>query len=124
VYTGRRSQLTEKSFKPIALGMPFVIVGTQGSLKYLRSYGFRTFGDIWDESYDDADDDVRIEKIAKLLKDLDSMSMDQKKKIFESAHDVIKHNWNHFYNGRFESVLWAELQEMLDGIKLICRSDD
>jgi hypothetical protein len=44
VATGRRHHLTEKTFKPIAMGMPFVIVGTQGSLKYLRSYGFKTFG--------------------------------------------------------------------------------
>ena len=124
VATGRRWHLTEKTFKPIALGMPFVIVGTKGSLEYLRSYGFRTFGDIWDESYDDADDDVRIEKIAKLLKDLDDLSADQKQQIFESAHNVIQHNWNHFYNGGFESVLWAELQEMLNGIKLSSGSDN
>jgi len=124
VATGRRWHLTEKTFKPIALGMPFVIVGTKGSLEYLRSYGFRTFGDIWDESYDDADDDVRIEKIAKLLKDLDNLSVDQKQQKFKSAHSVIQHNWNHFYNGGFESVLWAELQEMLNGIKLSCGSND
>jgi hypothetical protein len=120
VATGRRWHLTEKTFKPIALGMPFVIVGTRGSLEYLRSYGFRTFGDVWDESYDDADDDVRIEKIANLLKELDDLSVDQKQKIFESAHIVIEHNWNHFYNGGFEAVLWAELQEMLNGIELTC----
>ena len=124
VATGRRWHLTEKTFKPIALGMPFVIVGTRGSLEYLRSYGFRTFGDIWDESYDQADDDVRIEKIAKLLKQLDDLSVAEKQKVFESAHEVIAHNWNHFYNGRFESVLWAELQEMLNGIKLSCGSND
>jgi len=104
--------------------MPFVIVGTRGSLEYLRSYGFRTFGDIWDESYDDANDGVRIEKIAKLLKDLDDLSADQKQKTFESARDIIEHNWNHFYNGGFESVLWAELQEMLNGIKLTCGPND
>jgi hypothetical protein len=124
VATGRRWHLTEKTFKPIALGMPFVIVGTRGSLEYLRSYGFRTFGDIWDESYDNADDDIRIEKIAKLLKELDDQTIDQKQKIFESAHDVIEHNWNHFYNGGFESVLWAELQEMLNGIELTCGPHD
>jgi hypothetical protein len=104
--------------------MPFVIVGTRGSLEYLRSYGFRTFGDIWDESYDDANDDVRIEKIAKLLKYLDDLSTAEKQKVFESAHEVIAHNWNHFYNGGFESVLWPELLEMLNGIKLSSRSDN
>jgi hypothetical protein len=123
VATGRRWHLTEKTFKPIALGMPFVIVGTKGSLEYLRSYGFRTFGDIWDESYDQADDDVRIEKIAELLKDLDNLSTAEKQKVFESAHSIIEHNWNHFYNGGFEAVLWLEIQEMLSGIKLICAHD-
>jgi hypothetical protein len=74
VATGRRHHLTEKTFKPIAMGMPFVIVGTQGSLKYLRSYGFKTFGDLWDESYDDEpDDSKRIEKIAQVLKLLDGL---------------------------------------------------
>jgi len=120
VATGRRWHLTEKTFKPIALGMPFVIVGTRGSLEYLRSYGFQTFGHIWDESYDQADDDVRIEKIAKLLKELDDLSIADKQKMFEAAYEVIEHNWNHFYNGKFEAVLWTELQEMLNGIKPSC----
>jgi hypothetical protein len=117
VATGRRWHLTEKTFKPIALGMPFVIVGTQGSLQYLRSYGFQTFGDLWDESYDDAADGKRIQKISKLLKDLDQMSVAEKQTMFESAQRIINHNWNHFYGGGFEAVLWAELKGMLDDIK-------
>jgi hypothetical protein len=93
--------------------MPFVIVGTRGSLEYLRSYGFRTFGDIWDESYDSAEDDVRIERIAELLKSLDVLSIKAKQDMFDQAQEVIEHNWNHFYNGGFETVLWTELNEML-----------
>ena len=112
VATGRRHHLTEKTFKPIALGMPFVIVGTQGSLKYLRSYGFRTFGDLWDESYDDEpDDSKRIEKIAQVLKQLENSDLQS---IFESAHETIEHNWNHFYHGGFEEILWQELKDMLN----------
>jgi hypothetical protein len=113
VATGRRHHLTEKTFKPIALGMPFVIVGTRGSLEYLRSYGFRTFGDIWDESYDFAEDGVRIQCIAELLKSLDVLSAEAKQDLFDAAQEVIEHNWNHFYNGGFEAVLWTELNEML-----------
>ena len=119
VATQRRHHITEKTFKPIALGMPFVIVGTQGSLKYLRSYGFKTFGDFWDESYDDeTNDDLRIEKIAKVLKDLDLMSVEQKQQLFDSTMAVIKHNWDHFYKGGFEEILWKELNEMLHAINL------
>ena len=114
VATGQRHHLTEKTFKPIAMGMPFIILGTQGSLKYLRSYGFRTFGDLWDESYDDEPDDAkRIEKIAQVLKMLDGLE-EHRQDIFESAHEIIEHNWNHFYHGGFEAVLWQELQDMLN----------
>jgi hypothetical protein len=120
VATGRRFHLTEKTFKPIALGMPFVIVGTRGSLEYLRSYGFRTFEGIWDESYDLADDDVRIERIASLLQSLDELPAAAKQDLFESAHKVIEHNWNHFYNGGFEAVLWTELKDMLNDIESGC----
>jgi hypothetical protein len=105
VATGRRHHITEKTFKPIAMGMPFVIVGTKHSLKYLRSYGFRTFEGIWDESYDQAEDDVRIKRIASLLRSLDELP------------PVIEHNWNHFYGGGFEAILWQELKDMLNGIE-------
>jgi hypothetical protein len=117
VATGRRHHLTEKTFKPIAMGMPFIIVGTQGSLEYLRSYGFKTFGDFWDESYDTiADDNQRIAAIAKTLKDLDSLSAMEKASLYRRMVSTIEHNWNHFYGGDFEKVLWTELKDMLNDI--------
>ena len=118
VATGRRHHLTEKTFKPIAMGMPFVIVGTRGSLKYLRSYGFKTFEGIWDESYDDAEDDVRIQRIASLLRSLDELGEQGRQDLFEMALPVIEHNWNHFYGGGFEAVLWKELTDMLEAIRV------
>jgi hypothetical protein len=118
VYTGCRLQLTEKSFKPIALGMPFVLTATAGSLAYLRSYGFQTFGDFWDESYDlETDDFVRAEKVAAVLKQLDDLSESEKQQLFQACWPVIEHNWNWFYKNGFESVLWQELNDMLDSIK-------
>jgi len=118
VATGRRHHLTEKTFKPIALGMPFVLVATAGSLKYIRSYGFQTFGDIWDESYDEeTDDQRRIEKIATLLTELDSMSHQQRQDLYQRAKPIIEHNWKHFYQGGFEQVLWTELQQLLNAVE-------
>jgi hypothetical protein len=118
VYTGRRLHLTEKSFKPIALGMPFVLSATAGSLAYLRSYGFQTFGDFWDESYDqETDDFARAEKVAAVLKQLDDLSSEKKQQLFQACWPVIEHNWNWFYHGGLESVLWAELTDMLKSIQ-------
>ena len=117
VATGQRLHLTEKTFKPIALGMPFIIVGTKGSLEYLRSYGFKTFDSIWDESYDLADDNVRIERIASLLTSLNELSDSGKQDLFEMALPIIEHNYNHFYNGGFEKILWSELQDVITTIQ-------
>lgn len=115
VATGRRLHLTEKTFKPICLRMPFIIVGTKGSLAYLRSYGFKTFGDIWDESYDDEEDDeISLERIASLLRSLDELPAEGKEYLFIRAQEIIEHNYNHFYKGGFEDILWKELNEMLD----------
>ena len=115
VATGRRLHLTEKTFKPICLRMPFVIVGTHGSLSYLRSYGFKTFGHLWDESYDDEiHDDQRIEKIAFTLKSIDILPAHEKQRLFDMAQEICEYNYRHFYNGGFEQILWNELQGMLD----------
>ena len=117
VATGQRLHLTEKTFKPICLRMPFIIVGTQGSLRYLRSYGFKTFGDLWDESYDDEiNDDQRIEKIAFILKSMDILPAHEKQRLFDQAQEICEYNYNHFYSGGFEKILWRELTEMLNGI--------
>lgn len=114
IATGRRHHLTEKVFKPICLRMPFVLVSTAGSLKYLRKYGFKTFDSIWDESYDDEIDDIsRLIKIADLLKQIDSLSESTKQDLFKKAWPIIEYNYNHFYNGAFESILWNELTTML-----------
>lgn len=44
--------VSEKSFKPIAFSHAFIICGHYGTLKYLRSLGFETFDNLFDESYD------------------------------------------------------------------------
>jgi hypothetical protein len=114
VATGQRQHLTEKIFKPICLNMPFVVVGCAGSLNYLRRYGFKTFDHLWDESYDNETDDVlRIEKIGQLLKELDQLPAKEKQTLFDYASAISQHNFDHFYGGGFEQILWAELTNML-----------
>ena len=111
----RRQHLTEKTFKPICLRMPFIIVGSKGSLAYLRSYGFKTFNHLWDESYDDEiHDDQRIEKIAFTLKAMDILPAHKKQRLFDMAQEICEYNYNHFYNGGFEQILWNELTGMID----------
>jgi len=114
VYFGRRSHLTEKTFKPIALEMPFILVAPAGSLAYLKEYGFKTFGSIIDESYDNEMDDFkRLEKISDLLVAIDNMSNKEKQQLHRHCLPMVEHNYNHFYYGNFEKILWKELTNMM-----------
>ena len=118
VYQSRRHHLTEKTFKPICLRMPFVMVSTAGSLDYLRRYGFKTFDSVWDETYDqETDDDLRLLKINRLLKDLDDQPARELQKIYRSTWPMIEHNFRHFYGGDFEKLLWQELISMFAEMK-------
>ena len=114
VIFGKRLHLTEKTLKPIALGLPFVLVSTAGSLEYLRSYGFQSFGHIWSEDYDcETDDLARLESVAGVLKDINALPAAEKKQLRRHCLPIIKHNWNWFYGGGFEQTLWRELTDML-----------
>jgi hypothetical protein len=118
VYFGSRTYLTEKTFKAIALEMPFVLVAPAGSLEYLRSYGFKTFGSILDESYDtEIDDFRRMEKVVTLLKDLDNLSVKERQQLHQHMLPLVEHNYNHFYRGGLANILWPELINMLNGIQ-------
>lgn len=118
VQQGKRYHLTEKTFKPICLQMPFVLVSTQGSLDYLKTYGFKTFAEIWDETYDhEADDILRLAKVAALLKSFDDMSSAELTQIYRATLPIIQHNHRHFYGGDFEQKLWQEMLQMLQDIQ-------
>ena len=113
--TGQRHYLTDKIFKPISMQTPFILDSTAGSLAYLKSYGFKTFDSIWDESYDSELDDIkRHNKIAALVKELNILPAATLQEMFTSAAEIIKHNYTHFYNGGFEQILQTELNCMLD----------
>ena len=62
--------LSEKIWRVVAWGIPFVVVGQKHMLKHLREIGFKTFDTLIDESYDNMDDDVRMFESIKQSKEL------------------------------------------------------
>ena len=103
---------TEKTFKPIVMQQPFIIQSCKGSLEYLHRYGFRTFGEFWDESYDEAEDGVRTYEIGKLLQSINTMSQKEKAQLQTAVNSTVEHNYNWFYGEEFEKLLWNELTTM------------
>lgn len=49
----RPARITEKVLKPLVNFHPLLVFGNPGALAMIRSYGFTTFDDVFDESYDD-----------------------------------------------------------------------
>lgn len=63
--------ITEKTWKAIYMGVPFVVSATNGHLETLRKFGFKTFENVIDESYDFEEDvDVKLNKVISAAKEL------------------------------------------------------
>jgi len=76
--------LSEKTIKCLITGMPFVMVATPYFLKHLKQLGFHTYGDLWDENYDEElDYTKRIDKIVDLCNNLDSFDWKANQKALE-----------------------------------------
>jgi hypothetical protein len=89
--------LSEKIWKPIMVGHPFLVYGNKGTLKYLKELGYKTFDKWIDESYDDIDDrELRCCKIVSELSKFSDMSNDELKGIREEMKEVCQHNREHF----------------------------
>lgn len=70
--------LCEKSYKAIAAYHPFLLASTQGNLAYLRSQGFETFPELWDETYDGQHDyAMRIDCLVDIIQHFDKNSWNQ-----------------------------------------------
>lgn len=88
-----RMFLTEKTFKPMRLGMPFMTIANVGTLDYLKELGFRTFGNWFDESYDtELDLDKRIAIIMNELKRLSTLGHDKIFSMRDEMKPILEHN--------------------------------
>jgi FkbM family methyltransferase len=86
--------LTEKTFKPILYKQPFIMLGPPFMLKKLRELGFKTFNDIWDESYDEiTNHNERFEKILNLVEQIAKMNKTEKNELLEKCQKIIYHNF-------------------------------
>ena len=104
-----RKHLTEKTLRPIACGKPFVLVSTAGSLDYLRSYGFNTFSDVIDESYDTISDPVeRLSAVIKLMKHISNLPINDKQELFARMHRIAEENKIKFWSRRFPEKIVNE----------------
>jgi len=89
---------TEKIWKPITIGHPWIAVASQGYYRDMRNLGFKTFGHLVDESFDDiANEQDRIERISEVVTDLLKQDL---KSFLAAAEEVCKYNQQHLVEVR------------------------
>lgn len=85
--------LTEKTFKPIMLYMPFVIIGNYKTLESLKKMGYKTFDHWWDESYDiEPNPGKRLTKVFDTLKHIATFTPNDMNTMLLDMKDVLEHN--------------------------------
>lgn len=71
VFLGSNSFRTEKIWKPIIIGHPWIAVANRGFYRDLHNMGFKTFNNVIDESFDLIDNPQdRIQRIGSIIDDL------------------------------------------------------
>lgn len=128
-----KKHLSEKIFKPIAAGKPFLLAAGYKNLEYLKSHGFETFDTLWNEKYDYIlDPTSRINDIFNTMHDInldniscfskDSIEYNQglknifkKLEMFEQAHIIAKRNREHFWSNNFYNYI---MKQTLDNLQI------
>lgn len=86
----RFSFFTEKIAKPLIAGRLFIVISGRHYLRRLRSIGFKTFGSIVDESYDEIAEPA--ERIRAAMAAADSLIAQSQKSVFEQIQEIVEHN--------------------------------
>jgi hypothetical protein len=84
---------TEKIWKPVVVGHPFVVIANQGYYRDLHNLGFRTFDHLIDESFDQIENHTdRMERVARVVEDLCQQDLAS---FVEECYNVCKYNQQH-----------------------------
>lgn len=122
LFDDQRLHLTEKILRPIACGRPFIIAGTVGSLEYLQSYGFKTFSNLIDESYDTVADPLeRLQAIVQVMQRIAQLPKIEQQQLLMQMQEICVHNQEHFFSDTFaeyvKNELWSNVLNARQTIK-------
>ena len=89
-------QISEKTYRPILAGIPFMLWGSQGGvLAHLRKMGFKTFSPFIDEAYDNPKYSY-IERYVRLINEISricSLDTHEIESLYQQCVPMVKHNF-------------------------------
>lgn len=101
-FSGNTFFPTEKTWRAIATGTPFIIQGPQNYLKNLKKLGFQTFESWWDEGYSEDPASWQPVEIIKVINELCQWDKHKTDKVYNEMKPVLEHNKNILNNLKLE----------------------
>lgn len=103
--------LTEKTFKCIKHGHPFVLFAPQGSLASLRRMGYRTFDHCIDTSYDAIADNT--ERFLAVVRSIHQLSLQDPNTVYNTCVEDMQHNQALFMASKWSRIdhLYKQLHD-------------
>ena len=100
--------LSEKTGRCLLYGHPFILLTNVGAIKSIRKMGFKTFNELFEESYSDIQNDfdrleygtIKAVEVSKHWSNIDKLKL----------KDILVHNHNHF-KGDFYNTLLKNIYE-------------
>jgi len=83
---------TEKTIRPIMACKPMLVYGPKYFLTRLRTMGFQTYNNLWDESYDLYQGSERWQRIKQTMNFLSSQTKEDQQQLLIKAHTIALHN--------------------------------
>lgn len=111
---------TEKIWKAIMAGHPWIAATNKGFYKDLRNLGFKTFENLIDESFDSIENsEERIKKVSEVIIDLCNQDLNS---FLLSAKDICYHNQQHMKE-MYSKIKREFPQRFFDFINVYMRKD-
>ena len=107
--------VTEKTWKPIACGQLFLVIGNPGTIQVLEESGVDAFSDIIDHKYYDSELDwkTRIHKVHSIIDDLTQQDLF---KINQETYQRRKRNAERFRSGEFDKTYYQDITSYIDNM--------
>lgn len=113
--------ITEKICKPILARRPFITSANPGLYSEIKRLGYKTFDRWWDEDFaEECNIKIHLEKITRVLRKIDNMSIQECNKMWDEMQDTLDHNQELFlYYAKQAPRLWITELKKARAKKLI-----